>query len=416
MLFIGVIQAQCVVSYPTPISNENSSLKWAVRFSTSYRDAPSVPAVSDGYLAVMKGKQLLKVSGENGDVIDTADMTYSAGFGYVPPTIYGDIVYCPVLYATVEAFSFDSMTKLWSYSDELGGQSLTKVVYDGGFIFTGFWNEEDETAAYVCLNASTGELIWRFEHKGGFYWADCAVIGDYVVFGGDDGTVYDDRPSEIFSLNKLTGEVCDRIGVNGDIRAGIVYREENGRVYTVSKSGYLYSISFDNGKFGDIQSVCLGGASTSTPAICNGRVYVGVQTEVLKGNISVIDAETLEIIYTAETPGYPQSEMLISDFYGNKVFIYATYNAVPGGIIVMTDSENQTFPEIYQLFSPEGGRAGYSISMIAADEKGTLYYKNDSGYIFAVENTINFGNIQDFFAKLYSIMLTLLEFLNEIFI
>ncbi len=416
MLFGTAFGADCAIaSYPVPISRNTVSLKWAVRFGTSYRDAPSVPAVSGDCLAVMNGKKLLKVNKSDGGVIEEAEMSYSPALGYVPPTINGDMVYCPIYNATVEAFDFNSMKKLWTYSDELGGQALTNIIYSGGLVFTGFWNDEDETASYVCLDALTGSLKWRIEHKGGFYRADCAVIGDYAVFGGDDGTVYDDRTSCIYSVEISSGRIKDKAELNGDIRSGVSYCEENGRAYAVSKSGYIYSLSFKNGVFGEIKKAYLGGASTSTPAIYGGRVYVGVQTGALKGNISVLDRDTLGIIYTAETLGYPQSELLLSDFYSGGVQIYTTYNALPGGVMVMTDSEGQTEPDIDVLFTPEKNQSGYSISAIMTDNGGTLYYKNDSGYIFALENSVNTDKMRTFFEKLYSMLLTTLELLNKIF-
>ena len=416
MLLACMVQAVGVTSGPTPVSAETTRVKWSVRFGTSYRDAPSVPADADGYLAVMMGKRLLKVSTADGSIVSEAGMSASPGLGYVAPTFQDGIVYCPLLGAVVEAFDFSSMTKLWSYTDALGGQSLTSVVYSDGLVFTGFWNNDDETAAYVCLDALTGELKWRIERGGGFYWAACAPIGDYVVFGGDDGTVYDDRQSEILAVKKSTGEISDSKTVTGDVRSAVTYNDANGRVYFVTKAGYLYSASFRDGKLSDLKEMYLGGASTATPVIYNGRVYVGVQSSARQGKIAVIDSETLHIIYTADMPGYPQNCVLLSSFYGDTAYIYTTYNAPPGGIMMMTDAAGQTVPSVSALFTPSDSQVNYSISPIIADSDGTLYYKNDSGYIFALENTSETDAARGILEKLYRLLLTILRFFNNIFI
>ncbi|HAY73198.1 MAG TPA: hypothetical protein DCY31_04990 [Ruminococcaceae bacterium] len=89
--------------------------------------------------------------------------------------------------------------------------------------------------------------------------------------------------------------------------------------------------------------------------------------------------------------------------------IYITYNNNPGGITMFTDSANQTKAESQELFTPADGQRNYCISSIVCDENGTLFYKNDSGYIFAVHTKTKkvsffkriFNAIAEFFRKLF---------------
>ena len=42
----------------------------------------------------------------------------------------------------------------------------------------------------------------------------------------------------------------------------------------------------------------------------------------------------------------------------------------------------------YVLFTPSGGQAQYAICSPISDETGTIYFKNDSGYLMALGSTI----------------------------
>lgn len=403
-----------VVSSLTPITSLTTRCRWAIRYGSSYRDAPSIPTVAGDFLAVMSGKNLLKLDTKTGETVQTAAMSETPSFSTVAPTAENGVVYCPIDDGTVEAFDFFSMEKLWSYRDERGGQSLTTVVYDDGHVYTGFWNNDDEPAAFVCLDASTGELLWRTEQIGGFYWASCAVDGDFVVFGRDDGTVFDDGDSELFAVNKKTGEITDRLSVIGDVRSAVVKSEENGRLYFVTKGGFLYSFVLSDGGFADVRSVSLGGASTCAPVICRNRLYVGVQDTVTGGHILVADADSLTEIYRAQTPGYPQNQALLTTAYGDTVYLYSTYNANPGGIVMLSDRAGQTEPHVKELFVPESGQTAFCISTVSADADGTLYYKNDSGVIFALENDHSLHTIAAFLRQFFEKLLTLRESLRTI--
>ena len=102
------------------------------------------------------------------------------------------------------------------------------------------------------------------------------------------------------------------------------------------------------------------------------------------GYFKVIDAAKLSVIYSAVTKGYPQGGFLLKE--GDKANIYITYNNNPGGITMFTDSAGQTKAESCDIYTPTGDMTGYCISPVICDENGTLFYKNDSGYIFALKN------------------------------
>lgn len=396
---LGASAAENVVGFATPVGEDDSELKWAQRFGTSYLDAPSSVTVAGDYLMIMSKNSLLKIDRSTGETVAAATMADNPGFTYVPVCYCNGVAYCPLDNATVQAFDVKTMKSLWVYHDSLGGQSLTPIVVENGKLYTGFWNDEDKNANFVCLDVKDENAKndieekspeWTFKSLGGFYRTECKIIGDYLYVGSDDGTVYSDRSSKVYSLNKSTGEQIDSLDTVGDIRSGI--SESSGNLFFVSKAGYLYSVGVSsNGTFNKstLKKLALGGSSTSTPLIYGGKVYVGVQgSKISSGYVKVVDEKTLTVIYSAEAKGYPQSNFLLSNAYENetgKVYIYFTYNAPPGGMCALVDSAGQTQARLFDVCIPDSSQSGYCISPVVASEDGTLYFKNDSGYIFAIE-------------------------------
>ncbi len=421
--FVVPCFASGITSAKTPTSADNAELKWTLKLGEDYKTAPSVVTVVDNTLLVMAGKTLYKLNKNNGKTIATAEMVSSPSYGTVSVTYADGVIYCPLGSGQIQAFSYDKLKSLWVYKDEIGGQALTPIKYDNGFIYTGFWKNEDKYANYVCIDVTdenknetheSKSAKWVYKSLGGFYWAGCEIINDYIVFGCDDGTEDYTSPSNVVSLNKSTGKKLDSVKITGDQRSSIT--ESNGRLYFATKAGYLYSVKLNsNGSFDDssMKTLKLGGSATASPVVYNNRLYIGVQGESFgKGYMKVINAETLKVIYSAAMKGYPQNTALVSDAYFNetgKVYVYSSYNAYTGGITVLTDSEGQTSAVSEELFTPSDDKAQYSISTIIADNDGDLYYKNDSGNIFCIENEDNiswfvkfFRKIRDFFRSLFT--------------
>lgn len=412
-----------IVSASTPASAENTELAWSVKLGTSYKNAPSTQTVVGDTLIVMSGKKLLKLDAKTGKTLKSADMVDMPSYGYTSPAYADGVIYCPLDNAKIQAFNFKTMKSMWVYTDSLGGQSLTPITYDKGCIYTGFWNDEDRKANYVCIDVTdenkketheAKKAVWTYSNLGGFYWAGCAVVGENVVFGCDDGTVYANKNSKVVLLNKKSGKTVDTLPIVGDQRSTITYLD--GVIYFTTKAGYLYSVKLTaSGTFNDssVKRLSLGGASTSTPLVYNCRIYLGVQGNGFgPGYFKVVDAAKLSIIYSAQTKGYPQGQFLLSDAYlkdTGKVYIYLTYNNAPGGVTMFTDSVGQTKAEKQELFTPSGEMSNYCISSIVSDGDGTIFYKNDSGCIFALKNKTEkisffkriFNAILNFFKRIF---------------
>lgn len=358
---------------------------------------------------------------------------YTSG-GVVP--VYSDgMIFCPVSsglqafnatprpqteddvgYTNKDVMVLDS---LWVYKDSLGGAGVTPFYVEGGYIYGG-WQQVRRDGAFVCLSITDEDPSQTHEEKvptwrwirpnGGFYWAGAHVGEEFVVVGGEVS-----GENDLTCLDAHTGEILDTIPnlFTVENRGCVSYDEGTDRYCLVTKDTF-YTVRVDkNGKFYDLAQGALGGASTSTPAIYNGRAYIGYsgagQFQSFTGSgILVLDIETAQPIYAVKTQGYPQSSGLISTAYldvphlnpqtGQEetgfVYVYFTENVSPGSISYIIDKPGITQPVLTtsiagveaapRLFTPKGHHAQYNLSSLQVDKYGTLYMKTDRGYIMAI--------------------------------
>lgn len=390
----SVSEAQhCLTSYKTPTGQ--AELAFSKRLGAGYANAPSVPTVVGDTLIVAAGKKLYKLNAKNGEEIASASTCSSVGYSVVAPTYAEGKIFVQLYGGVVQAFDYKSMKSLWVYTDPLGGQALCPITYDGGYIYTGFWNGEEKEANYVCLKTSdenpnsqneAKKAAWTYKNKGGYYRSGSAVNEKSVIFGADNGKDDSTSKSRVVSLDKKTGKLLSSISVSGDVRSSVSYCESTKSYYVSSKGGYVYRFSCNEstGKLTTEKSVKIGDCATATPIASGERLYVGY----LKNNegfFAVLDSKSLKTIYTSKMLGYPQAAALVSTAYAGKRYIYLSYNAKPGGVTMFEDSDGQTAAKKTEIFTPDSALSQFGISPIVCGADGTLYYKNDSGAIMALK-------------------------------
>lgn len=380
--FRGNSRNNGVTSAATPRSAEETELKWAVKHSTGWSDAPSPMLIVDDSLVVLYGNSIKKLSLETGEVLASNQMCASTSWGSVPASYADGIIFCPLGGGTVQAFNAKTLEALWSYTDALGGQAQSPIACADGKIYVGFgYNRE---YAFVCLDAADGSLVWRQTDEKGYYWAGAVVVGDYVVCGSDSG--------HIFSRNKDTGALVSDLTVSsGSIRSTVCY--EDGKVYFTLNNASLCRAALDaeTGALSDLtvkDCSAYGSASTGTPVVYGGIVYLSVGNWSGSKNVIAVDADTMEVLWSVEEPAYPQCSILLSTAYeaSGYVYLYVTYNANPGGINVIkakTDGSEAVQTTLYDA----AGYEQFCVCSVIAGSDGTLYYKNDSNNVFALGMT-----------------------------
>ena len=438
-----------VTDRPTPTNDLEAAQKWAVKYGSGWSAAPTPPLILDNYLYIGVSNKVLKVDKETGEKVAESDaMAGNVGYA-MNPILYADgKLFVQVGNGVIQALDYETLKCVWK-TEAVGGQTISPISYtqvDGkGYIYTGTWSGESRDGTFFCISTDDEGVVdgvketeWRFVPSGstlendpdvkydpdlyetlndedsvaarGFYWAGAYATENYVAVGSDDGTREGDYTANgvFYTLNPTTGDIIDKIsGIKGDIRTTTVY--DNGHLYFSTKGGLLYKVDVDeNGKLSNESCIDLGGMTTAAPLVYKNKIYIGVAGEggqfdpdgghsfAVVSNEGNLTEDSL--MYELPIQGYPQAAALLStanedvDYDGDgkadgRVYIYFTYNATPGGIYYTYDTPDQkdAATESRELFVPAKEQQQYCISTICADRDGTLYYKNDSCYLMAVE-------------------------------
>lgn len=443
-----------VTETATPTDDATANLKWASKYGSGYSAAPTPPLILDDKLYVGSGNKILEIDKETGEKLRESDAMYG-NVGYaMNPVLYAEgKLFVQVGNGVVQAIDLKTLKCLW-HTEKIGGQTVSPISYtqvDGkGYIYTGTWGlGERSDGTYFCVaiddenittdtennkgGGKTKATEWTFtpsiddkalvgteNAQRGFYWAGAYACENYIAVGTDDGTNEGDYTANavFYTLNPKTGKIIDRIDkIKGDIRTTVVF--DNGHLYFSTKGGTLYKVDVDeNGNLSNESYIDLGGMTTAAPLVYKNKIYIGVcgpggQFNPDGGHsFKVVSNEgTLSensLMYELPIPGYPQAAALLStayedeDFDGDgkadgRVYLYFTYNSNPGGIYYTYDTTEATeaLDMGKELYIPEEDKQQYCISTICADDEGTLYYKNDSCYLMAVEtNPAVISNIE----------------------
>lgn len=391
----------------TPTNPETTGAKWQKKFvETSATAYDSVPIITGSNIYIVC-KNVLYELDMDGNILSSLTLAKSMN-SICNMSLYENKLFIPLSGGTMQCVSTGNLSSLW-ISEEFGLQSLTTTYCQDGFVYAGTTNADGSDGLYYCLDASDGKTIWTYKNESapcGFYWSgaisasrsaessDTEIPARPLLFGGDNGILVSHSRTEDIVYD--TFHLSDITGSSGSIRAGITYDSVTDAYYTTTNNGYLYKIKINtNGCFHSVESVFLGdmpSASvncTSTPTIYNNRIYVCSYYNS-QGLISVIDAVSLKQIYSVTCDGFKdiKSSPLVSTGYAtetnnDKVYVYFTQNFAPGGIYYIEDDSEACSSEIKTLFLPETGKQ-FCMSSIAAGSDGTLYYSNDSGTLFAV--------------------------------
>lgn len=418
-----------VTSAKTPISKDETVKSWSVQIGGT----PTPPLMVSGKLYVLTGSTVKAIDPKTGTVTATSEkLAGTSQFG-TNPIAYGDGKFYIQLDANtsdekahVQAIDAATLKSVW-VSEGFEGQLISPITYHNGYIYTGTWQQEEKTGTYFCLSTTdedptdtdeTKYTSWRISKQGGFYWVGAYAADNYVIFGSDNGkggsTEYG---STLYSVNAKTGAVIDtETNLIGDLRSAVV--KSGSYVYFTSKAGYLYRATVAaNGSLSELTSLELDGMITGTPVVCGDTVFVTCsgQTQFQSpGKIYAIkaDAETMSVYDRAATTGYIQSSLLVSDAYKageGKLYIYGSCNEENGTInFFKYDVANHTFDTgvTKELYTPTGAEKQYNLCSLICDARGTLYFKNDSGYLTALAREVietDVSKVEDMIDALFPI-------------
>lgn len=273
----------------------------------------------------------------------------------------------------------------------------TASLLDDVVIF-GVWNSNSGT--YYCYNATNGDPIWNrtSTHSKGYYWAGAALIDDYLVYGEDSGYLTSVEWNNVTNGNVWTEDEVN-IGNNKMIRSSIAWNATNatyGHVFFTNRSGNkLTKIGFNTstGNFNPSDwSNNHTRYSTSTPAVYDGRVYVGGGNFSTGGSslLCVNESNTSEQYWAFAPNGAVQSSPAVSIQDGDA-YIYFTTNCLNGKFYCVKDDgssadEQWNFPTLETGKTSGGWWLGAQLQGVSISDNW-VYGGNDGSYVYGLSNT-----------------------------
>ena len=347
--------------------------------------------IIDGNICAVKGGRIVLIDSETGKK-ELASCSIGANIGYFCRPAYKDgYLVVPFEDGSLGVFVLDKKDGQYSIAcryktPSLGikdTQALTSVTISGGKAYAGFTVVDGSEGALVCVDLASGKVDWTTDKKKsetneneGYYWAGAAASGDDIIIGNESGKVAlidGSNGKELSSVSVGTpvrsGIIAVEVGENGDGTYLAVSRD-NGTLYKIRRSGDKLTLE---GK-----PVAFAAISTSTPAVSNGLAYVcGMDIEGY-GTLSIIDLSTMSVKKSIRADkGESKSTPLVS-VQGNDTYVYFTCNALPGGVYAYKLGDDAA----QMIFTPDAKYREYCTASIICDEKGNLYYANDSGRLF----------------------------------
>lgn len=374
-----------VEGLPTP--TESAELDWAFdyRLGEQFGTTTDPVIVGDSIYVVSSGK-LMRVSTETGELLASAPV---GELGYFCRIAYADgLVIVPSETGSLTAYTSDTLTAVWRSpalaKPVVGGreysyQALSSLTVSDGRVLAAF-TVPGLAGALVCVDVEDGSLAWsrvttkdETESSEGYYWAGAAVSdGDFVV------------PSEsgrIELVDSADGTVVSALELGASVRSSVVAAGSEGGepvFLVVSRDGSLHKLRCLGDALVDAGSVSFAAASTSTPAVAGGSVFVCGQTSDYKGMLAVIDLATMAVETTVRVDGGGAQSAPLVSVRDDGTFVYFTCNSKPGGVYVYRLGDDAAS----ELFAPEEDLQNFCSASVIADGEGNLYYTNDSGHLF----------------------------------
>ena len=383
-----------VTTAKTPRTAEETALRW--RSSESLNDGwnyVSPLLMVDGDLFCTAGTTIYRIDSETGAVVARGTMADADGAWGNAPLAYGNgMVFVPLGNGRVQAFSAGDLTSLW-VSESLGSQCTTALIYRDGYVYGSTGNAAP--AQFFCLTAEDEDLAAEDETKtalwtayeadfpSGSYWATPLVTENAVIYGTDANS---GGTAALFSRDRRTGGLLDRVDLEGlgSVRSSLVRSGDT--LYFTTNGGDLCSVKLaEDGTLSGLACVRHEntGYSTSSPVIYDGVVYYGAQGCLVAADAGTL-AELRRVAFPDSGAGV-QSSPLLTTAYAEEgtVYLYVTQNTTPGTMYVVKD-DGETLG-LSALYTPE--ESDWCTASAICDGDGTIYYHNDSGYLYALERT-----------------------------
>ena len=380
----------------TPTGEVKESWVSSIKDSADWATNVSDPIYVGSYVYIAAGAKLLQIDPATGKTVREGAL--AAPIDSIARMVYADgVVVVPLSGGRLQALTADALTTVWVTAklpaNEQGGeqQSLSTLIVKDGCVYFGTaaadWS--DSYGGYlVCVDIKTGSVKWKKENAdAGYYWAGAAAIGSLLVMGDDTGFVY--------AVDSQQGtRVGEGLDLGARVRSTVVADLDGSTVYVVTVDGVLHKVRVGaDGELSEAGKVQFASASTGTPTLAGGRLYVGGQLvqgssggQARCGVLAVIDAKTLQVehsITSADGTALEGSNVMsapVVSTQGGATYVYFTANSLPGGVYRYRVGDATAS----RIYTPSEDKQNYCMGSITVGPDGSLYYVNDSGALFAI--------------------------------
>lgn len=380
----------------TPTGEVKESWVSSIKDSADWATYVSDPIYVGSYVYIAAGAKLLQIDPATGKTVREGAL--AAPIDSIARMVYADgVVVVPLSGGRLQALTADALTTVWVTAklpaNEQGGeqQSLSTLIVKDGCVYFGTaaadWS--DSYGGYlVCVDIKTGSVKWKTENAdAGYYWAGAAAIGSLLVMGDDTGFVY--------AVDSQQGtRVGEGLDLGARVRSTVVADPDGSTVYVVTVDGVLHKVRVGaDGELSEAGKVQFASASTGTPTLAGGRLYVGGQLvqgssggQARCGVLAVIDAKTLQVehsITSADGTALEGSNVMsapVVSTQGGATYVYFTANSLPGGVYRYRVGDATAS----RIYTPSEDKQNYCMGSITVGPDGSLYYVNDSGALFAI--------------------------------
>ncbi len=209
------------------------------------------------------------------------------------PAVWKGKVYFGTGYGEYRIYAVDANSGAEVWSKRVDYPAWGSPSADGDTVFFGLGNgnfiesAEDPRGRVTAHNAETGAQIWGYEVEDSVLTA-VAYRNGFVYFGSRDGGVY--------ALNATDGALSWRADIGYSVVSSPAVTER--AVYVGADNGVIYRIDIGNGNVVwhvDTDRITGGGPIYSSPAIANGKLYIGLKDYLLCLSEEETIEETLEL-------------------------------------------------------------------------------------------------------------------------
>jgi hypothetical protein len=264
----------------------------------------------------------------------------------------------------LHAFDFDG-NELWDYAASGGSDIFMSAATDGSKLFFGGGN------AMNCVDIATHNEEWTFD-VGDAVTTTPAVEAGVVYFA----TGKNDK--KLYAVDIATGNEVWGRSLYGSLSSPAV---SNGRIYIGDKDKKINCIDATDGS--EVWNQTLVGACRASPVVAGGMVYTAANSAV--GTVYCFDADDGTLKWSYDTGDYVMAQPSISDgilFVGSDTgYLYAFSNMAWDGEVELTPATvNVTADSSGVEYTISSTCAMYAL-IKAADAWGFTYSISDEWYV-----------------------------------